>query len=206
MKPTIEQWQQYQAAFDYFNERLFEGQLSNCILNFSRQNQNRTRGYFSPERWHKDGEITHEINLSPRILTTDEPIRSLSTLVHEMVHLWQHSYGHPPKNCYHNKEWADKMESVGLIPSNTGEPGGKRTGMSCSHYVQEDGPYLRAFQEAPPEIVLPWKPTHETAHQKAPLSKVAYRCPACGIKAWGKPGLLLMCLTCNQPMDSTGQR
>src|SRR5271166_3343592 len=146
MKPTIEQWGQYQAAFDYFNKRLFDGQLPNCILNFSRHNQNRTRGYFSPERWHRDGQTTHEINLSPRILTTDEPIRSLSTLVHEMVHLWQHTCGHPPKNGYHNREWADKMESLGLIPSTTAAPGGKRTGMSCSHFVQVGGPYDLAFQ------------------------------------------------------------
>ncbi len=201
MQPTIEQWQQYQAAFDYFNKRLFDGQLPACILNFSRHNQNRSRGYFSPDRWHKNGQTTHEINLSPRILTTDEPIQSLSTLVHEMVHLWQQVYGNPPQNCYHNKEWADKMEEVGLVPSTTGEPDGKRTGMCCSHYVQEGGPYARAFEEAPPEIVLPWQPTHEGEGKvKAPPSKVAYRCPACGIKAWGKPGLALKCLACDQPM------
>src|SRR4051795_11997675 len=123
MKPTIDQWQQYQAAFDHFNAQLFDSQLPDCILNFSRHNQNRSRGYFSPGRWHKDGATTHEINLSPRILITDEPIRSLSTLVHEMVHLWQYTYGHPPKNCYHNKEWADKMEYIGLMPSHTAQPG-----------------------------------------------------------------------------------
>ena len=199
-KPAIEQWQNYQAAFDYFNQRLFEGQLPSCILNFSRHNQDRSRGYFSAKRCHKDGQITHEINLSPRILTTDEPIRSLSTLVHEMVHLWQHTFGHPPKNCYHNKEWADKMDAIGLTPSTTGEPGGKRTGMSCSHFVLKDGPYDRVFHEAPKEIVLPWLPMHEKAGPKAPPSKVAYHCPACGIKAWGKPGLQLLCVVCTQPL------
>ena len=54
----------------------------------------------------------------------------------------------------------------------------------------------------PPEIVLPWQPTHEKGNANAPPSKVTYRCPACAIKAWGKPGLLLMCLVCDQPLAS----
>lgn len=35
-----------------------------------------------------------------------------------------------------------------------------------------------------------------------PTSKVAYRCPACGLKAWDEPGLRLSCLACNEPMAS----
>lgn len=49
---------------------------------------------------------------------------TLSTLVHEMVHVWQH-YA-PVKKCrggYHDRVWGAKMEEVGLMPSNTGLPG-----------------------------------------------------------------------------------
>jgi hypothetical protein len=33
------------------------------------------------------------------------------------------------------------MEEVGLIPSSTGAPGGKRTGQSMSHYIDPDGKF-----------------------------------------------------------------
>ena len=32
-----------------------------------------------------------------------------------MCHQWQQHFGKPSRNGYHNKQWADKMESVGLI-------------------------------------------------------------------------------------------
>jgi hypothetical protein len=58
----------------------------------------------------------------------------LSTLVHEMVHVWQQHCGTPSKRGYHNKEWATKMKSVGPQPSSTGMVGGKETGQRMSHY------------------------------------------------------------------------
>ena len=40
-----------------------------------------------------------------------------------MTHLEQAHFGKPSRNGYHNKEWADLMERVGLMPSDTGAPG-----------------------------------------------------------------------------------
>ena len=54
--------------------------------------------------------------------------QTLSTLVHEMTHLQQQHFGKPSRSGYHNKEWGLLMRAVGLIPSSTGEPGGKETG------------------------------------------------------------------------------
>ena len=39
---------------------------------------------------------------------------SMGTLVHEMVHFWQQEFGTPSRRGYHNREWADKMEALGL--------------------------------------------------------------------------------------------
>jgi hypothetical protein len=72
---------------------------------------------------------------------------TLSTLVHEMAHVWQHAHGKPTRNGYHNKEWAAKMDSLGLNPSSTGAPGGKRTGQSVSHYIAAGGPFAVACSE-----------------------------------------------------------
>ncbi len=61
-----------------------------------------------------------------------------------MCHLWQHHFGTPSRTGYHNKEWAAKMREVGLIPSDTGKPGGKDTGQKVSDYLEEGGRFERA--------------------------------------------------------------
>ena len=33
------------------------------------------------------------------------------------------------------------MQEIGLMPSNTGQPGGGKTGQQMTHYVIEDGPF-----------------------------------------------------------------
>ena len=58
-----------------------------------------------------------------------------STLVHEMCHLWQEDFGKPSRGGYHNRQWADKMIQVGLMPTDTGEPGGQLTGQRVTHYI-----------------------------------------------------------------------
>ena len=63
-KPTTEQWGAYQHAWGWFNERLFDGELDPCILNFSRKS-NRTMGFFAPNRWAKGEASVPEISLNP---------------------------------------------------------------------------------------------------------------------------------------------
>src|SRR6202035_5934647 len=72
---------------------------------------------------------------------------NLSTLVHEMVHLWQFHHGKAGRGGYHNREFSQKMFEIGLITSDTGAPAGKRTGTRMSHYVAVNGPFHRACCE-----------------------------------------------------------
>ena len=113
------------------------------------QRKNKAYGYFAGGRFgSKDGaEITDEIALNPSHFKSRTDEQSLSTLAHEMAHLWQHHFGKPSRAGYHNKEWAAKMHEIGLHPSDTGQPGGKETGQSCSHYIVEGGRYARVFAE-----------------------------------------------------------
>src|SRR5712691_9136374 len=86
--PTEQAYSELQHAYDVFNTRLFAGQLPSCLITIQRKN--RTYGYFSGERW----------NDQAGAVTTEEV---LSTLAHEMVHLWQHHCGTPSRSTYHNK-------------------------------------------------------------------------------------------------------
>lgn len=91
----------------------------------------------------------------------------MSTLVHEMVHHWQHHFGTPSPSNPHNREWAAKMMTLGLHPSKTGLPGGKKTGRSVSHYILPEGLFVSACQDLVTKgINLPWL----DRHAPAPLS------------------------------------
>ena len=60
--------------------------------------------------------MTDEIALNPAHFASRPTAGTLSTLAHEMAHLWQHHFGTPSRTGYHNKEWAAKMREIGLIP------------------------------------------------------------------------------------------
>lgn len=202
--PTIEQFAAYQAAYDYLNRVLFNNQLSPCLLNFSRHAN--TCGFFSYKRWHNNsGKHIHEISLNPDLL--ERPIEEvMSTLVHEMVHQWQFDFGKPSANGYHNKEWAGEMESIGLKPSSTGLPRGKRTGYKMSHYIIQGGKFDIAFQKIPVDYLIPWKgKDYQRKSSKRQTSqgkdKLKYSCPKCLINVWGKTGLNILCGNCHVALN-----
>lgn len=147
MNPTLQAYAELQEAYDHYNEALFDGALPFCLITMQREK--RTYGYFSPERFvhRKDKSKTDEIAMNPSYFGVIPPLEIMQTLVHEMAHLWQFHFGKPGRRGYHNKEWADKMESIGLMPSSTGRPGGKRTGEKMADYAIKGGLFLQATAE-----------------------------------------------------------
>jgi hypothetical protein len=130
---------------------------------------------------------------------------TLSTLVHEMAHVWQHAHGKPTRNGYHNKEWAAKMDSLGLNPSSTGAPGGKRTGQSVSHYIAAGGPFAVACSELlAAGLDVTWRSLPRPPATGKSGRRVKYVCDGCGAAAWGKEDLSLVCGDCEEVMEPTG--
>lgn len=146
-EPTTEAYGELQTAHEHFNQRLFAGKLPSCLITLQREK--RTYGYFSAKRFvHRSDKVTiDEIAINPSYFAVIPLVEVMQTLVHEMVHAWQHHFGKPVRRCYHNREWADKMESIGLMPSSTGKPGGARTGERMSDYPIKGGAFLRATEE-----------------------------------------------------------
>jgi hypothetical protein len=124
-----------------------------------------------------------------------------------MAHLWQHHFGKPSRTTYHNKEWAAKMHQVGLIPTSTGWPGGKETGQHVTHIIEEGGPFEVVCAELMSEgYGVAWVENTpggagsegedeggEGEEAPKPKNKIKYTCPGCGLNAWGKPDLWLVC-------------
>lgn len=157
--PTKQTYGEIQQAYDFYNQALFDGQLPPCL--FTLQREKRTMGYFSSKRFVRRkptaaqqqaqppagaaeftlplASTTDEIALNPEYFAAVPLMEVLQTLVHEMVHLWQAHFGTPSRACYHNREWANKMERLGLMPTDTGQPGGRKTGQTVMDYVIAGG-------------------------------------------------------------------
>ena len=145
--PTQHTYDGFIQAYSHFNKNLFNGVLPYCMITMQRKNG--AYGYFAGDRFGtRDGEQkTDEIALNPTHFKAQTTEEILSTLVHEMVHLWQHHFGKPARTSYHNREWAVYMRGIGLIPSDTGQPGGKETGQRVSHYIATGGKFAKVCAE-----------------------------------------------------------
>lgn len=214
MDPTPEAYTELERAYDHFNRHLFEGRLPPCILTLQRKHH--TYGYFAPKAFlHRGGQTTDEIAMNPEHF--HKPIvETLQTLVHEMCHLWQSHFGNPGRARFHNREFASKMESIGLMPSRTGRPGGRKTGDQMMDYPIQGGLFEAvAAQLITDDFQLSWmdrvqalqeeqggstQGANGTAGTNGPKpdksNRLKYRCPTCEVQVWGRPNLLIRCGSC----------
>ncbi|MGP5059458.1 hypothetical protein ACTXIV_12240 [Psychrobacter celer] len=147
--PTLDFYGHLDDAFVFFNDRLFDGALPKIM--FELTNKKQVAGLFKAASWQAtDGVYVHSIAINPQIIVQSTPLVIYITLVKEMVHLWQKTYGKASRPGYHNTEWGDKMESIGLMPSSTGLPGGKKVGQKMSSYLIAGG----AFEAAAVDFFL----------------------------------------------------
>lgn len=205
--PTAKTYAALNQAFDFFNDRLFRGELPACLVTLQRKNK--AYGYFAGGRFgSKDGaEITDEIALNPAHFKSRTDEQSLSTLAHEMAHLWQHHFGKPSRAGYYKQGMGgenarDRIAPFGYRPARRQ---GNRAVMQplhcrgrplCPRFCRAGGaarlyrPLCRALGDAD---------ARKTRKAKS-ASKTRYTCPSCELNAWAKPGVRLMCSECSEPM------
>lgn len=210
---TLKQFSNLQQAYDFFNKRLFEGALPELLISFQKQKENVGGTYCAnrlSQRKIKKGDKEKdipEIELNPNSFRQKDDVRILSVLAHEMAHHWQHCFGQPCRG-YHNWEYANKMEEIGLMTSNTGEPNGKRIGHQMDHYVIAGGRFERACKDflAKNSKVIFVEGSFAAAMSRAGVasrkSKTKFTCPDCKQNAWAKPDAKLICGECNMDMES----
>jgi predicted SprT family Zn-dependent metalloprotease len=189
--PTKKTYDGLDAAYAYFNKKLFGDRLPQCLITV--RPHRGAYGFFAAEVFGAfDGEETRdEIALNIRHFRNRTPEQILSTVVHEMTHLEQHHFGKPSRGGYHNKEWVGLMERVGLMPSNTGAPGGKRTGQQMTHYVIEGGPFELALKAR--AFAIPYYDRQGETETTRKKRKVTYTCLTCNTKVTGKPKVKVHC-------------
>jgi predicted SprT family Zn-dependent metalloprotease len=193
--PSITQteYSTFQKVYSFLNAELFDASLPNVLVTLQRSRG--ARGHFSPERFsnRKSDLCVHEIALNPDHFTNQSDEHIISTLAHEMVHVWQYAFGKPGRRGYHNAEWAKKMRDIGLQPTDTGQEGGKETGESVAHYVVAGGAFAKAYTRLESKgIELHW----QSAQSLWTRRKTKFTCPTCGQNAWAKDSARLLCGLC----------
>jgi predicted SprT family Zn-dependent metalloprotease len=194
---TAAAYSSLQEAWDYFNGKLFDGKLRDCLITLQRHKG--AYGYFHAQRFRsleKGGEERDEIALNPAAFEGRSHEAILSTLVHEMCHSWQQQFGKPSRTGYHNREWVAEMKRIGLTPFSVGKPnGGNGTGHKVTHTIDAEGPFKVACDAflalGRPLLYHDQLEGREAAKKRA--SKTKYTCPKCGANAWAKPATLLLC-------------
>lgn len=221
LPPTLEASAELQFLYSYFNERLFEGQLPDCMVVFTRK---KCFGYFAPNRFRNlDGELVPELGLNPTYLSAFGDLEACKTMAHEQAHVARYYFGplnrngKRPNSGYHDKHWGAIMRKIGLMPSHTGKPGGKELGYQMMEYVIEGGRFELVCEVLFSEgFKLKWgdnlKPQAATAESVGLETSVAstakpkkrdrikFTCPSCSLNAWAKPSAKLICGECKIQM------
>lgn len=194
-------------AFRFFNYELFNNLLPDCSLSIGTKRG--VDGMYYAERFvpkdiegamEADDPKLDEIMLNPASFDRDE-LHILSVMVHEMVHQWEKEYGTPGKGGYHNRAWAESMKAIGLMPTSSGEPGGKETGRSISHCIIENG----LFHEAAKNYIeknnfsIDWILIEKPSKTKTPRKRT-YRCECVQPVYANLSGRKIHCLECDSEM------
>lgn len=155
LSPSTELYSLFQRLFVEINA-LFDPPLP--VPMFALDQSPKTLGYYRRGRFvSAKGEIADEIAINPSYFASHGFGELVQTMAHEMVHQWQAHHGKPSRSGYHNAEWAGKMESIGLMPSSTGEPGGRKTGQRVADYLMEGGSLEALYQRLSAEgVMIPW--------------------------------------------------
>lgn len=182
---TEREYSAFQSAYDFLNAELFAGSLPHVLVTLQRHAN--AKGYFAANRFagRTEQSTAHELAMNPDVFTGRTDRLILSTLAHEMVHVWQQTHGKAPRRAYHDRQRAEKMKAVGLYPSTTGEPGGKETGQSVTHYIIPGGSYELAYAKlAATGFQLNWQSQpFGIERKKKTASKTKYTCGSCGANA-----------------------
>ena len=216
--PTTTSYPELEYVYNVFNQQLFGGQLPGVLITLQRKAN--TAGYYSPGRFiNQQNQRVGELAMNPNHFRSRDTIDTLSTMVHEMVHVQQQHQGKPGRRGYHNKEFADMMQKIGLQTSTTGMTGGDTTGEKMTHFTIEGG----LFQQVALGLVnngfsLSWadysgvKSLEDGAVPADPtevkpvvrvlkIGRTRFSCPKCKVNAWGKPSLKIACAKCLEILE-----
>ena len=206
---------QLEKMFHLLNQDMFGGQLEQPVITI--QSTPRAFGHYSVSKvWTVSGEEQrHEINIAAG--TLDREIEyTTATLLHEMCHMFNDTVLHVQdcsgsSRAYHNKQFKETAESVGLIVTRSEKYGWAHTapGDSLLEWLldhMDSINEIRINRNEPGGIRIIGGGNAASSGTGVNLIGTSrphnyrYECPCChAIARAGRP-LRLICADCMQPM------
>ncbi len=187
------------SAFNKINEEWFDGELEKVIITFEDGYKKGAYGWINTVKdWKQNGTERYHINISADFL--DRPVYDvLSTLVHEMCHLYSLQNGKQDTSrsgIYHNKVFKDVAESHGLNVEHVDKAGYCLT--SCTDelkaWIDDNITFsaLHVYKKRPEET--------EGKESKPKQSTRKYVCPCCGLIVRATKDCHIKCMDCDEEM------
>lgn len=178
-KYTQDFYDKMQYAYDYFNEKLFNNELPQCMITLQRKNG--AYGYYKKNAFtNSKNENIAEIALNPNEF--NRPIKDiLSTLVHEQAHLLHDIRGYVSRRGFHSKNWCEIMKDVGLQPVNCKDGQDCDTGgAKMTHRILEGDIFDSICDDLLKEVTFDLTSIIEIKEKKEKKNtKFIYVCPEC---------------------------
>ncbi|MBD2578638.1 hypothetical protein [Oscillatoria sp. FACHB-1406] len=203
-----EKWQDWDDAFDWF-KGLFGTELTTCLIQMACQVT--TYGIFKPNATIEpsSGELIHVIKFNPEIESLP-PIKMMAFLVNQMVHQWcyETSDNKTATQNYCSEKFKEKAREIGLVLHEDTNPNNKRRNYNVNFDYDPNGRFATLadylLESRGGDFLKKTTPVLDNDDETdAPLkkgSKVLYICPCCGIRAWGKSKLNLICGNCSRAL------
>ena len=197
-----------EKMFRALNSKYFDNKLEEPIITV--QSTPRAYGHVTVNKsWRKGQEHRHELNIGAG--TLDRPIENIvSTLLHEMVHLWNLQTG--VKDCsrggsYHNKRFKQSAEERDLIISYDNTIGWSITEPSLQliEFIIEQGwsdiqmnriewQYTPTGVGTGNKVGTTTPTTGKSSHTRK------YQCFCCGNSVRATKQINILCIDCNEIM------
>ena len=199
-KEYIETVTYLSKMYDFFNEKLFCGELEKPVITISPDEKNKAYGWITRDKLWKENENDegmYEINISAQFLNRSI-CETAATLIHEMCHQWARVNDFQDtarSGSYHNKLFRKIAEDHGLnVELNRGR------GWSGTTLSESTKRLLQVFMDKNPETpvyrVMPIKPKRV---RNASVRK--YVCPDCEASVRATKAVNVVCGDCDKQMQ-----
>lgn len=190
-----------QAAFNAINRDFYNNELEKVIITTKEGRKKSAYGWIEVNKnWQQNGKARHEINISVDFLGERSVVETITTLMHEMAHLYNIQHGIKDttrSGLYHNKEFKKTAEAHGLMVSRMEKTGWSYTQASANTiFWIKDNIAIKGFGV--------FKQTAEDEGNSRTTTKQSYRkyvCPTCGLIVRATKECNIGCMDCGKQMQ-----
>lgn len=199
-KEYIETVTYLSKMYDFFNEKLFCGELIKPVITISPDEKNRAYGWITRDKLWKENENDegmYEINLSAQFLN-----RSISetaaTLIHEMCHQFakvNQFQDTARSGSFHNKLFRQIAEDHGLSVEYV-----RGRGWAVTALKESTAQLLQGFLEQHPQRLI-YRKLPIKVKRVRDVSVRKYVCPDCETSVRATKAVNVVCGDCNRKMQ-----